>query len=48
LEPTAGEQHVYFGMERPAAEEWASDSDQANAEPIEKTKASADRIISWS
>lgn len=42
------DRHVYFGMERPAAEEWAGGSDQANAELIEKTKASADRIISWS
>jgi pantothenate kinase len=42
------DRHVYFGMERPAAEEWAAGSDQANAELIEKTKASADRIISWS
>ncbi|MDQ0676761.1 pantothenate kinase [Arthrobacter pascens] len=42
------DRHVFFGMERPAAEEWAAGSDQANAELIEKTRASADRIISWS
>jgi pantothenate kinase len=42
------DRHVYFGMERPAAEEWAGGPDQANAELIERTKASADRIINWS
>ncbi len=42
------DRHVYFGMERPAAEEWAGGPDQANAELIEKTKASADRIVNWS
>jgi pantothenate kinase len=42
------DRHVEFGMDRPAAEEWAGGPDQANAELIEKTKASADRIINWS
>lgn len=42
------ERHVLFGKERSAAEAWAGGSDQANAELIEKTKAFADRIISWS
>lgn len=42
------ERHVLFGKERAAAEAWAGGSDQANAELIESTKASADRIISWS
>lgn len=41
------ERHVLFGKERSAAEAWAGGSDQANAELIEKTKAFADRIISW-
>jgi pantothenate kinase len=42
------DRHVEFGMERSAAEAWAGGPDEANAELIEKTKASADRIISWS
>ncbi|WP_458112263.1 nucleoside/nucleotide kinase family protein [Arthrobacter sp. R1-13] len=42
------ERHVLFGKERSAAEAWAGGSDQANAELIEKTKAFADRVISWS
>ena len=42
------DRHVEFGMERSAAAAWAAGPDEANAELIEKTKPSADRIISWS
>jgi pantothenate kinase len=42
------ERHVSFGMERRAAEEWASGSDEANARLIESTRESADRILPWS
>ncbi|WP_255768631.1 nucleoside/nucleotide kinase family protein [Pseudarthrobacter sulfonivorans] len=39
--------HVEFGMERSAAEAWASGPDEANAVLIEATRAGADRIIPW-
>ncbi|MEK0156213.1 nucleoside/nucleotide kinase family protein [Arthrobacter oryzae] len=39
--------HVEFGMDRPAAEEWAAGSDEANARMIESTRPAADRIIPW-
>ncbi len=42
------DRHVRFGMERRAAEEWASGSDQANARLIEATRTAADRILPWS
>lgn len=42
------DRHVHFGMERPAAEEWAAGSDEANALLIESTRESADRILPWS
>ena len=42
------DRHVHFGMERPAAEEWAVGSDEANARFIEATRTAADRIIPWS
>lgn len=41
------ERHVQFGMDRAAAEKWASGSDEANARLIEATRDSADRIIPW-
>ena len=40
--------HMLFGKAQAAAEAWAGGSDQVNAELIESTKASADRIINWS
>jgi pantothenate kinase len=39
--------HVEFGMERGAAEAWASGPDEANARLIEATRPEADRIIPW-
>jgi pantothenate kinase len=39
--------HVEFGMERGAAEAWASGPDAANARLIEATRPAADRIIPW-
>lgn len=42
------DRHVEFGMDRPAAEEWAAGSDEANARLIESTRPGADRIIPWS
>ena len=39
--------HVEFGMERGAAEAWASGPDEANARLIEATRPAADRIIPW-
>lgn len=41
------DRHVHFGMDRPAAEEWAAGSDEANARLIESTRESADRILPW-
>lgn len=41
------ERHMLFGMDRPAAEAWASGSDEANARLIEATRHRADRIIRW-
>ncbi|GAC1486814.1 MAG: hypothetical protein NVS1B16_15090 [Pseudarthrobacter sp.] len=41
------DRHVEFGMERTAAEAWASGPDEANARLIEATRPSADRIIPW-
>jgi pantothenate kinase len=42
------DRHVSFGMDRPAAEDWAGGSDEANARLIESTRSAADRIIPWS
>ncbi|WP_427172659.1 nucleoside/nucleotide kinase family protein [Arthrobacter sp. 92] len=42
------DRHMLFGMERPAAEEWAAGSDEANARVIESTRPAADRVIPWS
>jgi pantothenate kinase len=42
------DRHVHFGMARPAAEEWAAGSDEANARLIEATRGAADRVIPWS
>ncbi|MDR6506885.1 nucleoside/nucleotide kinase family protein [Arthrobacter oryzae] len=42
------DRHVRFGMNRPAAEDWAGGSDEANARLIESTRSAADRIIPWS
>lgn len=42
------ERHMLFGMDRPAAEAWASGTDEANARLIEATRHRADRIIRWS
>lgn len=41
------DRHVEFGMDRPAAEEWAAGSDEANARLIESTRPAADRVIPW-
>lgn len=41
------ERHVSFGMERAAAEAWATGPDEANAVLIEATRPAADRIIPW-
>ena len=42
------DRHVRFGMDRPAAEDWAGGSDEANARLIESTRSAADRLIPWS
>jgi pantothenate kinase len=42
------DRHVRFGMDRPAAEDWAGGSDEANARLIESTRSAADRILPWS
>jgi pantothenate kinase len=41
------DRHVEFGMERPAAEAWASGPDERNARLIDATRQAADRIIPW-
>lgn len=41
------DRHVEFGMDRPAAREWATGPDEANAVQIEGTRHRADRIIPW-
>jgi pantothenate kinase len=41
------DRHVEFGMDRPAAKEWAAGSDEANARLIESTRPAADRVIPW-
>lgn len=41
------DRHVQFGMERAAAEAWATGPDEANAVLIEATRQGADRIIPW-
>ncbi|MGO4189732.1 nucleoside/nucleotide kinase family protein [Pseudarthrobacter sp. TAF60_1] len=41
------DRHVEFGMERTAAEAWASGPDETNARLIEASRQSADRIIPW-
>ena len=41
------DRHVEFGMERTAAQAWATGPDEANARSIEATRQGADRIIPW-
>jgi pantothenate kinase len=41
------ERHVSFGMDRAAAESWATGPDEANALLIQATRPAADRIIPW-
>jgi pantothenate kinase len=41
------DRHVEFGMERAAAEAWATGPDESNARIIEATRQGADRIIPW-
>jgi pantothenate kinase len=41
------DRHVEFGMERAAAQAWATGPDEANARIIEATRQGADRIIPW-
>jgi len=41
------DRHVEFGMERAAAQAWATGPDEANARIIEATRLGADRIIPW-
>lgn len=41
------QRHILFGMDRAAAEAWATGSDEANARLIEATRHRADRIIRW-
>lgn len=41
------DRHVEFGMDRAAAEAWATGPDEANAVLIEATRQGADRIIPW-
>jgi pantothenate kinase len=41
------DRHVEFGMERTAAEAWASGPDERNAQLIAATRQAADRIIPW-
>lgn len=41
------DRHVEFGMERTAAEAWASGPDERNARLIDATRQAADRIIPW-
>jgi len=39
--------HVSFGMDRAAAEAWATGPDEANAVLIQSTRLAADRVIPW-
>lgn len=41
------DRHVEFGMERTAAQAWATGPDETNARSIEATRQGADRIIPW-
>ena len=41
------ERHMFYGMDRAAAEAWANGPDAANARLIEATRSRADRIITW-
>lgn len=41
------ERHVSFGMERAAAQAWATGPDEANAVLIQATRPAADRVIPW-
>lgn len=41
------DRHVSFGMDREAAEAWATGPDEANAVLIQATRAGADRVIPW-
>lgn len=41
------ERHVSFGMERAAAEAWATGPDEANSQLIQATRPAADRVIPW-
>ena len=41
------ERHMFYGMDRAAAEEWANGPDAANARLIEATRSRASRVIPW-
>jgi len=41
------ERHMFYGMERAAAEAWANGPDAANARLIEATRSRASRVIPW-
>lgn len=41
------DRHMEFGMDRAAAEAWATGPDEANAVLIEATRQGADRVIPW-
>ncbi|MFC7850316.1 nucleoside/nucleotide kinase family protein [Arthrobacter sp. NPDC057388] len=41
------ERHMFYGMDRAAAEAWANGPDAANARLIEATRSRADRVIPW-
>lgn len=41
------DRHVEFGMDRAAAQAWASGPDEANAVLIDAMRQGADRIIPW-
>jgi pantothenate kinase len=41
------ERHMFYGMDRAAAEAWANGPDAANARLIEATRSRADRIMTW-
>jgi pantothenate kinase len=41
------DRHVSFGMDREAAQAWATGPDEANAVLIQATRPGADRVIPW-
>ena len=41
------ERHMFYGMDRAAAEAWANGPDAANARLIEATRSRASRVIPW-